>query len=93
MADIVLETERLVFRRERPGDLEVWLEHMNTPEVTEMVGGVQSPGKVADSFAKMAADADGELAFYFLARKTDGMLLMVTSMNEILLVDSVTPEH
>jgi len=74
-ADIVAETERLVLRRERPGDLEVWLEHMNTPEVMEKVGGVQPPEKVAESFAKMAADAEGALAFYFLARKTDGALL------------------
>jgi hypothetical protein len=56
-ADIVAKTERLVLRRELPGDLEVWLEHMNTPEVTEKVGGVQPPEKVAESFAKMAADA------------------------------------
>jgi RimJ/RimL family protein N-acetyltransferase len=83
MADIILETERLVFRRERPGDLEVWLEHMNTPEVTEMVGGVQPPEKVAEGFAKMAADADGELAFYFLARKSDGLLLGKAGLSRI----------
>jgi RimJ/RimL family protein N-acetyltransferase len=83
MADIVLETERLVFRRERPGDLEVWLEHMNTAQVTEMVGGAQSPEKVAESFAKMAADADGPLAFYFLARKADGLLVGKAGLSRI----------
>ena len=46
-AEIVAETERLVFRRECPGDLAVWLEHMNTPQVMEKVGGVQSPGQTA----------------------------------------------
>ena len=83
MADIILETERLVFRRERPGDLEVWLEQMNTPEVTEKVGGVQSPEAVAESFAKMAADAEGGVAFYFLARKTDGLLLGKAGLSRI----------
>jgi RimJ/RimL family protein N-acetyltransferase len=73
MAEIVAETERLVLRRERPGDLEVWLKHMNTPEVMKMTGGVQAPDKVAESFAKMAAD--GLLSFYFLALKSDGMLI------------------
>ena len=82
-ADVVLETERLVFRRERPGDLEVWLEHMNTPQVTEKVGGVQSPEKVAEAFAKMTADAEDGLAFYFLARKTDGMLLGKAGLSRI----------
>jgi RimJ/RimL family protein N-acetyltransferase len=74
-AGIVAETERLVLRRERPGDLAVWLEHMNTPEVMAMVGGVQSPEKVAEGFARMkAADAEGEVSFYFLALKADGTL-------------------
>jgi len=76
MADIVAETERLVLRRERPGDLAVWLEHMNTPQVTEMVGGVQPPEAVAEIFAKMAATAaQGLLSFYFLALKADGRLI------------------
>src|SRR5687768_13407542 len=83
MADIVAETERLVLRRELPGDLDVWLKHMNTPEVTEKVGGVQPPEKVAESFAKMAADAEGGLAFYFLARKTDRALLGKAGLSRI----------
>jgi RimJ/RimL family protein N-acetyltransferase len=72
--EIVAETERLVLRRELPGDLEVWLEHMNTPEVMEMVGGVQPPEKVAESFVSMAASA-GPLAFFFLALRADGTLI------------------
>jgi len=83
MADIIAETERLVLRRELPGDLAVWLEHMNTPEVTEKVGGVQPPEKVAANFAKMAADAEGTLAFYFLARKADGALLGKAGLSRI----------
>ena len=75
MADIVAETERLVLRRELPGDLETWLEHMNTPQVMEKVGGVQPRANVAESFAKMAAPGDDEPAFYFIALKTSGTLI------------------
>src|SRR6478735_5506687 len=76
MAEVVAETERLVLRRELPGDLAVWLDHMNTPEVMEMVGGVQPPEKAAESFARMAtAAAEGLLSFYFLALKADGTLI------------------
>ena len=76
MAEIVAETERLVLRREMPGDLAVWLEHINTPEVMDKVGGVQSPDQVAEGFAKMAAaTAEGVLPFVFVARKADGVLL------------------
>ena len=76
MADIVAETARLVLRRELPGDLAVWLEHMNTPQVMAMVGGVQPTDKVAEGFARMAAaDAEGAVSFYFLALKADGTLI------------------
>jgi RimJ/RimL family protein N-acetyltransferase len=74
--DVVAETERLILRRERPGDLEVWLEHMNTPQVMEKVGGVQTAAKVAQSFATMAAaEAKGEPAFLLVALKADGTLV------------------
>ena len=76
MAETVAETERLALRRELTGDLAVWLEHMNTPEVMEMVGGVQSPESVAEGFARMAAGAaEGLLSFYFVALKADGTLI------------------
>jgi RimJ/RimL family protein N-acetyltransferase len=75
MPEVVAETERLVLRREAEGDLAVWLEHMNTPEVMERVGGVWPAEKVAESFAKMAVDADGGLAFYFVALKPEGPLI------------------
>ena len=83
MAEAVLETERLVFRREQPGDLDVWLEHMNTPQVMDKVGGVQPPEKVAESFTKMAASDEGELSFYFLALKTDGTLVGKAGLSRI----------
>ena len=76
MAEVVAETERLVLRRELPGDLEVWLEHMNTPQVAEKVGGVQPPEKVAEAFAKMAeATEAGQPSFLLVALKSDGTLI------------------
>lgn len=76
MAEIVAETERLVLRHEAEGDLAVWLEHMNTPEVTEMVGRVQPPEKVAETFAKMAgAAAAGEPSFLLVVLKSGGTLI------------------
>jgi RimJ/RimL family protein N-acetyltransferase len=82
MADAVAETERLVLRRELPGDLAVWLEYMNTPAVMAMVGGVQPPGNVAESFARMAAGED-PLAFYFVALKADGTLIGKAGLSAI----------
>jgi RimJ/RimL family protein N-acetyltransferase len=79
---VVAETDRLVLRREAPGDLTVWLEHMNTPAVQAMVGGVQPPEKVAESFARMAAD-EGPLAFYFVALRTDGTLIGKAGLSRI----------
>ena len=66
----------MVLRRERPGDLDVWLEHMNTPAVMEKVGGVQTAEKVAEGFAKMAAAdwAEGP-PFVFVALKSDDTLI------------------
>ena len=81
-AEAVFETERLILRRERPGDLAVWLEHMNTSAVMAMVGGVQPPETVAENFAKMAADED-PLAFYLLALKADGTLIGKAGLSRI----------
>lgn len=72
--EIAAETPRLILRRQLPGDLAIWLQHMNTPEVMGMVGGVQPPEKVAESFAQMAAE-DSPLVFYLLALKDDGTLI------------------
>jgi RimJ/RimL family protein N-acetyltransferase len=82
MPEIAAETARLILRGELPGDFETWLEHMNTPQVQAMVGGVQPPEKVAESFARMAADED-PLAFYFVALKTDGTLIGKAGLSRI----------
>lgn len=72
---MLLETVRLVLRGERAGDLAVWLEHMNTPQVLARLGGVQGEEQVARAFAMMAAPDDAPIAFRFIERRTDGALL------------------
>jgi RimJ/RimL family protein N-acetyltransferase len=89
-AEVIAETERLVFRREMPGDLAVWLEHMNTPRVMEKVGGVQPRENVVAAFAKMA-EGDGELSFYFLALKNDGTLVGKAGLSRV--ETAVAPEE
>jgi len=84
MADIVAETERLVLRRERPGDLALWLEHMNTPEVMDKLGGTQTVEQVAQSFARMAsAAAEGELPFVFVALNSNDTLIGKCGLSRI----------
>ena len=84
MADLgvetVAETARLILRRERPGDLETWLEHMNTPEVMGRIGGVRTDDEVAASFAKMA---EGELPYLFVALKSYGTLIGKCGLSRI----------
>jgi RimJ/RimL family protein N-acetyltransferase len=74
-SDVVAETERLVLRRERPGDLAAWLEHMNTPEVQARIGGPQAPEAVAENFARMANCPADQPNFYFIGLKDDGRLI------------------
>jgi RimJ/RimL family protein N-acetyltransferase len=72
VADTVFTTERLVLRKWREGDLALWLEHLNTPEVKHYLAGVQSADRVAERFGMMVAEWDA-LGFSFLAveRQTD----------------------
>jgi RimJ/RimL family protein N-acetyltransferase len=84
MADIVAETERLFLRRECAGDLAIWLEHMNTPEVMDKLGGMQTAEQVAESFARMASTvAEGELPFVFVALKSDDTLIGKCGLSRI----------
>lgn len=74
--EIVAETARLVLRREVEGDRLVWLEHMNTPEVMEHLGGRQTIAQVAEAFDRMAlTDGAGALPFVFVALKAEGTLI------------------
>ena len=55
-----------------------------------MVGGVQTPEKVAESFARMAAGED-PLAFYFVGLKVDGTLIGKAGLSPI--DTAVAPEE
>jgi len=76
MAEIVAETERMILRRWAEGDVEAWLEHLNTPEVTAHLGGIRTPEEVAEKFEKMAR-AWEETGFSFLnvAHRDSGVFL------------------
>jgi len=82
--DVVLETPRLRLRRWRPADLDLWLAHLNTPEVRAYLGGVQSPEKVAQTLAATAREWD-EQGFSFLAveRREDASFLGTSGIARI----------
>lgn len=76
MAEVVAETARLVLRREIDGDRVAWLERINTPEVMEHLGGVQTIEQVAAGFDRMATtEVDGVLPFMLVALKGEGTLI------------------
>lgn len=81
MAEIVAETPRLVLRREKPGDRETWLAHVNTPEAMAHLGGPKSAQKVHEDFDRMAAPA--EFPWVLIERKADNVLLGKCGMGRI----------
>lgn len=76
MPEFRLDTERLVLRRWRDGDLELWLEHLNAPEVKAHLGGPQSPEAVAERFVKMKQSwAENGFSFLAVELRDDGLFL------------------
>lgn len=73
MAEIILETKRLILRTEAPGDLAAFLEHMNIAAVREHLCGVQEPHEVEAGFARMAAcRAQNGFSFMVMQHKITG---------------------
>ena len=73
MAEIIIETPRMILRTEAPGDLAIFLEHMNTPHVQEHLCGVKEPHEVEAAFARMAAcRAQNGFSFMILQHKETG---------------------
>jgi len=66
MADVIARTERLILRRWAPGDLDLWLAHLNTADVRAYLGGVQPVDKVAEKFATLEQSWEDN-GFSFLA--------------------------
>jgi RimJ/RimL family protein N-acetyltransferase len=76
MPEIIAETDRLILRTEAPGDLERWLEVMNTSAVRKHLGGVQERHEVEAGFARKAADiARDGYGFWHVQTKADGLLI------------------
>ena len=73
---IIAETERLILRTEQPGDQQIWLAHMNTPEVTSALGGPRTRKDIAENFTQIAQDWETRgMSLVMLERKSDGMLI------------------
>ncbi len=73
MTDVEIVTERLVLRREAPGDRAAWSEHLNTPAVLAQLGGIRTESQIDRAFAAMAAP--GVLPQLFIALRTDDSLV------------------
>ncbi|MBO9725854.1 MAG: GNAT family N-acetyltransferase [Novosphingobium sp.] len=73
MTDFRLETERLVLRNWRPGDIVRFAEVTNTPEVMRWLGGVMNAERLAASEARMLGfhESLGH-TFWIVERKVDG---------------------
>ena len=76
MAEIIAETDRLILRTEAAGDLDRWMEVMNTPAVMRHLGGVCERHEVEARFAKKAAEiAKLGFGFWHVQTKSDGLLI------------------
>lgn len=76
MAEIIAQTDRLLLRGEAPGDLELWLEHINVPQVMAMLGGPQKEADVVEAFKRMGqAISLGHPSFFFVALRADNLLI------------------
>lgn len=76
MPEIVAETARLILRTEAPGDLNRWMEVMNTAAMRKHLGGVQERHEVEAGFARKAANiAKDGYGFWHLQTKDDGLLI------------------
>ena len=76
MAEIIIETDRLVMRTQAEADFDIWMQHMNTPQVREYLGGLEEIHAVEAAFARSAAcQAREGFSFWFVALKECGTLI------------------
>ncbi|MGL5837275.1 MAG: GNAT family N-acetyltransferase [Sphingorhabdus sp.] len=76
MSEVIAETDRLILRTEAPGDLDRWMEAMNTPAVTKHLGGVVERDEIKARFARKAAGiAKDGYGFWHVQTKVDGLLI------------------
>ena len=76
MAEIILETERLILRTRDERDMDDWVRHLNTPAVMRHLGGPQEMHQIEAGFARMdALQARYGHSFWIVQRKSDAALL------------------
>jgi RimJ/RimL family protein N-acetyltransferase len=76
MAEMITETERLILRRPRESDIDAWMAHINTPEVTQHLGGPRTREQVAEKFDRMARSWEAHgFSFLMLEEKASGTFL------------------
>ena len=76
MVEIIAETDRLILRKEAIGDLDRWMEVINTPAVMQHLGGVCERYEVAERFEKKATGiAQSGYGFWHLQTRSDGQLI------------------
>lgn len=81
---IILETERLVLRREMPGDYEAWLACINTPQVTAHLGGPRTPGQIAEKFERIARDWEAHgYSFMMVTLRESGRFIGTSGIGPI----------
>ena len=84
MADIVLETERLILRTIDEGEVELHDGSLNTPAVMEHLGGVKEPHELEAKHARnMALYAREGFSFLFGIEKTTGDLVAHVGIKRI----------
>jgi RimJ/RimL family protein N-acetyltransferase len=84
MAEIVARTDRLILRREREGDFEAWVEHLNTPEVTAFIGGPATEEAIGDKFKRMPLEwAEQGFSFMIVALPDTGELIGTCGIGRI----------
>ncbi len=76
MADIIIETDRLILRTQAETDFDVWMREINSQRVKEYLGGIEEPHETEAAFARAAASQAKEgFSFWFVALKETGELI------------------
>lgn len=84
MADLRLQTPRLLLRGWREDDEAAWLAHLNTAQVKRHLGGPQSAEAMHERFVKMLAGPEEQgLSFLAMERRADGAFLGTCGLGRI----------
>lgn len=80
----VLTTERLVLRQIAPDDLELHMQHLNTPQVMAYLGGVMPRERIAEKHARTAdLWAQSGFGFMMMEERASGELVGHCGMKRV----------